>query len=154
MTVWHIVRRQTEWNLTNSRYHLTHCQMTGWVEPDKLKILFHTLSDNSLTHCQATDWVNWTNWRYHLTHCQMTGWGEPDKQMISVDTPWDDRARWVWQKVTMLLLTRWTTRQGTGWLCWPPKACGPQRCSPWSYSGETKLTMRTPLQMKMLLTLN
>ena len=98
MTVWHIVRRQTEWNLTNWRYHLTHCQMTGWVEPDKLKILFHTLSDDSLTHCQATDewtgqtediiwhtvrWqagVNLTSRWYQLTHHQMTEQGECGKR--------------------------------------------------------------------------
>ena len=124
--------------------------MTDWVEPDKLKISFDTLSDDRLSGTWQTKDIIWhtvrgqtvwnvTSRRYHLTHCQMTDCGEPDKHMISVDTPSDDGARWAWQKVTLLLLTRWTTGQETGWLCWPPEACGPQRCSLWSYSGEKKI---------------
>ena len=161
----HVLMQLSGVNLTNWRYHLTHCQMTDWVEPDKLKISFDTLSDDRLSGTWQTKDIIWhtvrwqtvwnvTSRRYHLTHCQMTDCGEPDKHMISVDTPSDDGARWAWQKVTLLLLTRWTTGQETGWLCWPPEACGPQRCSLWSYSGGKKLTMRTILQKKMLLILN
>ena len=107
---------------------VSHCQMTFYREPDKLRMLLHTvrrLSTGNLTswgcHFTLSDDFLQGTWQAHNidSHHRMTHWGEIG------------RCWWSW-------FTRWMTKQGMGWLCWPPEVCVPQRCSPWSYSAKKK----------------